>query len=353
MNKLNKLFYLLTISSIPFLYSCGDDDSPAPVAEAKYSNGILVVNQGNFSNADGTIDFFSLSDEALTRSIYQKENGQAIGGIIEDVAIFQDKMFIISNAADKIIITDADSLYEIATIQSNSLVTPRYVTFAGNKAYVSAWGPYESDYSLKNSKVAVLDLTSNSLSTSIPVPAGPEGIISVGEKVFVANSSTDTITVIDTNTDEIIHKIKTPSSPKHFFKDNNENLWAVYGNRISQIDPDSYEELKSVQFGELSLSGQVQLAGNILYFHTNRWNEDYTKTFNSVYKIDISTADLSEELVLEKENMRTFGADPEKNRIYGGVAVGAESGTVVIFDMEGNELDNFPAGRFPHEIIIR
>lgn len=355
MNKLNKLFYLLSIALVPLLYSC-EEDGPEPVVEkqeARYGNGVLVINQGNFSNADGTIDYYSFEEESLSRSIFLKENEEPIGGIIEDVAFHGDKAFIISNVADKIIITDADSLNEVATIQDAELVTPRYFAGVGNKGYVTVWGPYEEDWTLKNSKVAVLDLTSNSLLTTIPVPAGAEGIAAIGNKIFVANSSTDTITVIDTKTDAVIHKIKTASSPKHFVVDGNENLWVIYRNSLSQIDPDTYEELKSVQFEGLSLSGKAQLIDNTLYVHTSRWSEDYSKTFNAVYTIDISAAELAEELVLEKENMRAFGVDPEGERMYGGVAVGAESGTVVVFDLEGNELDNFAAGKFPHEIIIR
>jgi YVTN family beta-propeller protein len=350
----NNLFYLLTLAVLSFLYSC-DDAGTDPVVEeqAKYSNGVLVVNQGNFSNADGSLDFFHFEDETLTPFVYQKENEEEINSIIEDVAFHNDKMYIVANAADKIVVTDADSLNKIASITDAALATPRYFTATGDKGYVSVWGPYEDDYSLKNSKVAVLDLNSNAILSTIPVPAGPEGIVALNNKVFVANSWTDTITVIDTQTDAVIDKIKTTVPPQHFVVDSNNKLWVIFGNSISQIDPSSYEELMTIDFEGKSLSGKAQLVGNSLYFHTSQWNSDYTKTSNGVYKIDITASSPTAEVVVEKENMRTFGIHPETGNVYGGVAVGAEAGTIVVFDKDGKELDNFASGKFPYEIIFR
>lgn len=354
MKTTNKLGHLLVLAVLPLLYSC-DKNGPDPVVEeqAKYSNGVLVVNQGNFSTSDGSLDFFHFEDEELTPFVYEKENEEKINSIIEDVAFHNDKMYIVANRADKVVVTDADSLNKITVITDAALVTPRYFTATGDKGYVSVWGPYEEDYSLANSKVAVLDLNSHTILSTIPVPAAPEGIAALNNKVFVANSWTDTITVIDTQTDAVIEKIKTTAPPQHFVVDDNSKLWVIFGNSITQIDPSSYEELMTINFEGKSLSGKAQLVGNSLYFHTSQWNSDYTRTFNGVYKIDITAGSPTAALVVEKENMRTFGIHPETGNIYGGVAVGAEAGTIVVFDKDGRELNNFASGKFPYEIIFR
>lgn len=356
MKNLNQYACLLLLSIVPFLNSC-TENTPDPIETptAKYSDGVLVVNQGNFSDADGSLDFFDFEASAVSRSVYEKENDEAVGGIIEDVAFYNDKMYLISNVADRIIITDADSLHELSSLQGPELVTPRYFTASGDKGYVSVWGEYTvPGYTLDASSVAVLDLNSNSLLTTIPVPSGPEGIIALGNKVFVANSTTDTITVIDTQTDAVIKKIKTRVAPKHFVLDEAENLWVVYGSGfIAQIDPVSYEEERIIELQGGSPSGKIQLVENVLYYHTSQWDDTYTNTSNAVYKIDLSATELSEELVLEKQNMSTFAVDPSTGHLYAGIAAGAEPGTIVVFDQEGNEQDNFAAGRFPHELIFR
>ena len=354
MKKKSNLFYLLLIAVLPFLYSCeAESTDPVVVEQARYSNGVLVVNQGQFGGANGTLDFYDLEEEALTRNVYEKENQEQVGGIIEDIAFYEDHAYIITNAADKIIVTDADSLNEVATITDADLITPRYFTASGDKGYVSVWGPYEEDYSLKNSKVAVLDLNSQTLLNTISVPAGPEGIIALNNKIFVANSFTDTITVIDTQTDAVIEKIKTPASPKQFLVDADENLWVVYGNGIAQINPSTYEETRSLTFEDKALSGKTQLIGSTLYFHTSRWNADYTETINAIYKIDLAATNPAEALVLERDNLKTFGINPETYLIYAGIGMGADPGTIVVFDQDGKELRNFAANLFPYEIIFR
>lgn len=356
MKNLNKFAFLLFLSFIPFLNSCVEDSpDPTETTTAKYSDGVLVVNQGNFADADGSLDFFGFEESALSRNVYENENGEAVNGIIEDVAFYNDKMFIISNVADRIIITDADSLREISSLQGPELVTPRYFTASGDKGYVSVWGAYTiPGYTLDASSVAILDLNTNSLLSSIPVPAGPEGIIAVGNKVFVANSATDTLTVIDTRTDAVIEKIKTRAAPKHFVLDEAENLWVVYGSGfIAQIDPETYEEEHLLELAGDSPSGKIQLVGNTLYYHTSRYGQE-GEIFNALYKVNLSASGTSSpEKILEKENMSTFAIDPATGNIYAGIAAGAEASTIVIFDQEGKELDNFAGGRFPHELIFR
>jgi YVTN family beta-propeller protein len=354
MKNLHTYTYLLLLSILPFLNACTDDTPEPAEGEPVYRNGILVVNQGNFSSADGSLDFYDPAEEVHTINVYQKANQEPIGGIIEDVAFHAGKAIIISNAADKVIIADENSLVEVATIEDAELATPRYFAGSGSKGYISVWGPYEDDWSLQNSRVAVLDLSSNTLASTIEVPAGPEGIVSIGNKVFVANSFTDTISVIDTQTDALIKKIKTHPSPSHFAVDANGQLWVVYGSGyIARINPFTYEEEKTIEISDKSLSGKIQLVGNTLYFHTSQWDESYTNTSNAIYKVDITAASPEAALVLEKENMRTFRVDAENGNIYGGISLGAESGTIVVFDQQGQETGNFAAGKFPHQIIFR
>lgn len=354
MNTPNKLIYLLLLAVLPSLYSCEESPEPIIEEEARYSNGALVVNQGNFGSADGSLDFFYFENDQLVPFVYQKENDEAINSIIEDVAFHNDRMYIVANRADQIIVTDADSLNTIASITAEDLLTPRYFTASGDKGYVSVWGPYEADYSLKNSTVAVLDLNSNSILSYIPVPAGPEGIVAIGNKVFVANSSTDTITVINSGTEAVVEKIKTYVAPKHFVVDEANKLWVVYGSgNIARINPETYEEELLIELSGDTPSGKIQLVNNTLYYHTSRYSEDYSKTFNAVYALDLSSASPAPVQILEKENLKTFAVQPETGNIFGGIAVGADAGTVVVFDQEGNELYNFAAGKFPHEIIFR
>ncbi len=351
MIRTQKSFYLLLLSILlPFLYSC-EDDSTEPVIDSLYENGILVVNQGNFGQGNGSLDYYSYGQEGLMRNVYEKENEEPVGGIIQNIAFHNERMYIVSNNSDKIIVADGGSLQMLNTVEG--LTTPRYISFHGNKAYVSVWGPYTADWTLESSEVAVIDLNNHSIIKRIPVAAGPEGIITIGNKVFVANSESNIITVIDANTDEIIEEIETEARPAHLLEDNNGHLWVSYSSGfIMQFNPDNYQAVKKIEIeGNAAPQGRMALHENDLYFRLSQALE-YPETSDAIYRVS-TTGDAFPQLVMEKGNMYTFSVDPANGDILAGIAAGADPGTIVRFDNEGNEQDNFAAGVFPHEIIFR
>ena len=350
MNRTNKSFYLLLLAIFPFIWSC-DDENPEPLAESLYGNGILVVNQGNFGQGNGSLDFYNTAENTLTRNVYEKENEEAVGGIIQNVTFNADQMYIISNNSDKIVVADANTLQMLNTVEG--LTTPRYISINGEKAYVSVWGPYTEDFTLEESEVAVLDLSDFSIEKRIPVAGGPEGIISIGNKIFVANSFSNVITVIDTETDEVIEEISTEFGPTHLLQDKNGKLWVSYSSGfLVAFNPETYQEERRITIEGDAPQGKLELYENELYFRTTEYLE-YPETFNAIHKIKVNVAEAVPQLVLEKENIYTFSVNPQNGDILTGIASGADPGTIVRFDNEGNELDNFAAGVFPHEIIFR
>lgn len=343
MNSTKKIFYLLLLTFLPFIYSC-EDDSPEVVNGSSYENGILLVNQGNFMQGNGSLDFYSYAQEQVIPNVYAIENEETVGGIIENVAVYEDRMFIITNNSDRIIVADPGTLQMISDVEG--LITPRYITVHGDKGYVSVWGPYgpAPDYNLEDSEVVVLDLNNYTISGRIPVAAAPEGMITIGDKVFAAGHYSNIITVIDTDTDAVIEEIETEAGPTHFLIDNDDRLWVSFTSGfLIRFNPGTYEEEARIELPGDAPQGQLKMHENALFYRTT----------NSIYKLDLNTAVASLEKVLEAENINAFNIDPENGDILIGTAAGADPGTIVRFDSEGNELDNFAAGVFPHELIFR
>src|SRR5690606_31893329 len=93
----------------------------------------------------------------------------------------------------------------IATV--SGLDNPRYSAVYNNKAYVTCWGSSTDDY------LAVIDLTTNTLETTITIPNGSEKIKEANGKLYIAHQDADIVSVYDIATQKLdeIQVENTPS----------------------------------------------------------------------------------------------------------------------------------------------
>jgi YVTN family beta-propeller protein len=77
---------------------------------------------------------------------------------------------------------------------------------AGPKAYVG---------NFKDNTISVIDLELKRVTTSIPIPPGPHGIVITPDNrwVYVASDGTSTVSVIDTATDKLVENIEVGKNP--------------------------------------------------------------------------------------------------------------------------------------------
>jgi len=109
---------------------------------------------------------------------------------------------------------------------------PTAVTVVGNTAYVTNQGgraaqpgdttidssgtPIVVDGALGDSStgtVSVVDLTTNTVTETIPVGLQPERMTVSGQYLFVANANSDTVSVVDTTTDAVVQTIDVRPYP--------------------------------------------------------------------------------------------------------------------------------------------
>ncbi len=347
---MRKLFLpLVLVLSAGFFAGCSDDAAdPSAVQPAQ---GLLVVNQGNFGQGNGSLSYFSFASGTAETDAYAQANGQAIGGIIESVTEHQDALYIVVNVEDKIVVVDAESLEATGEIKdAGSLTTPRYMAFAEDKAYVSVWGPYTDpdnmDYSLKSSSIAEIDLNTLQITSSIPVPSNPEGLLQVGNKLYVAHTS-DSLSVIDTSTKTLITKVKTLTGPSHFVQDAAGKLWVVHSDvwgsgdgYFVQYNQNTLEEEQRITMTGIAPNGKMQKVDDLLYF----------STATALYSINLGAAG-APQLVVEQDNIGTFWVDEASGDIYLGLSDSANPGTLLQLDAAGAEQQAVQIGPFPYQIL--
>ncbi len=232
MKKCN-LFYALSLIILIFV-SCENNNPDIQNHTAgRYTNGVFIVNEGSFGANNGSISFYDPDSMIVLNNIFETANGRPLGDVVQSMAIAGDKGYIVVNGTGKVEIVNINSF---KTAAEPIVVTyPRYfLPVNDEKGYLTA-GSMEGF-------VYVIDLKTDRIIDSIEVGYGPETMVKVGSKVYVANSGgwgvDSTISIINTNTDMVLGNIVVGDVPIDMEIDRDNNLW-VYckGYAVYNWDP--------------------------------------------------------------------------------------------------------------------
>lgn len=179
--------YLIPIAALALLFvSCSNDDNnnqTTPIL-ADYEKGILITNEGPFNNGSGTITFVSDDFATVEQQVYKNVNGSDLGNVVQSMGFSDSDAYIVVSNSRKIMIADRYSFEKKDSIVTG-LENPRYFATNGQtKGYVTDWGDPMNN---NDDYVAVIDLRTNTITTTISVPFGPEKILNHGNKLYVAH----------------------------------------------------------------------------------------------------------------------------------------------------------------------
>jgi YVTN family beta-propeller protein len=346
-----KLFKPFAISIIAIsITSCSTSTPEAPRGE--FATGVIVVNEGNFSESNGSISHFNESDNTITQDIFDQANEVSSGGIIQSVYFYEDLAFIIDQAGNRIEVVEAETFKSIAIID-DGLTTPRYMVVANGKGYVSNWGNFDANYNLPDSYVAVIDLNSFTVSKSIETGNGSEGLFIFGGNVYVANSYSNTIQEIDSSNDTVAGSISVPTGPTTFAEDKNGMTWVLSssffsGSSLSQINLATEQVLTSFPVSESAKSLNINGAGDQIYYLSTPFGTDAI-----VKTVPISATEDVPNALITAPNLYGMGVDPVTNIIYLGNHNGFQgNGTIIRYEDE-NLMDSYATGIAPNGFVFR
>lgn len=241
---------LFLASAIAFV-GCEKDSPSIPIQRYDLSQGMLITNEGDWGKNNASISLYYTSGDSIANDVFKKVNGREMGDVLQSMKIVDTLAYFVLNGSGKIEVASAKSCKSVATIKG--IGNPRFMESYGNKGYISAWD---------NDEVVVFDLKTNAILKSIKVGTDPEGMLVVGTKLFVANSSgmggkNNTISVVDLTTDAVIKTITVADCPRNFVADRNGNVWVVCSGfvdwvvaanstnaAICKVNPTTYEVTK-------------------------------------------------------------------------------------------------------------
>ena len=244
---------LLTLPVLALLALAGcSPDEDGTTAPASDNNNVFVLNEGPFSSGRGigTISLFDKGSKAVTADIFQRVNGRALGNLTQSMAVRDKRGYIVMSGSNKVEIVSLPDFKSVGVI--TGLTTPRYfLPISTTRGYVTQWGTSNSSFGSIRGGVKVVDLITNTVIDSIATGPTPERLTMSGGKVFVANSGSNTVTVIDPATNRVTNTLTVGDSPNSFATDKNARLWVLCGGNVA-YNPDFTINYANTTVGSLT-----------------------------------------------------------------------------------------------------
>ena len=275
-----------------------------------FANGYFITNEGNFGSANGSISF-----------VDQYNNSEEI-----------DITYMHVNTID--------------------VVSPRYMAKVSDvKAYVTDWGI---------NGVQVIDLLTNTVSSTIACGAGPEGIAVSNGFAYVCNVGgwglDNTVTVINTEVDAVETTLGVGDKPNSVVVDANGAVWVLSGGFTEYGPAPDYAILSqtsgslvkvvnniielSIYFpvGNSPKSLVINDAGTTLYYSDGSWAK-------AVYAFNVNDTELPTTALI---NRSFYSLGFNDGYIYGTDAVDyVQSGWSYKYATNGSIIDSVQVGIIP------
>ncbi len=216
-------FFSLFLFALAILSSCNNDDDEVDPFPSEMVKGCYIVNYGNYGAGGASISKYDYDADVVSNQYYKTQNTNEILSNIQHGSIYKDQVFLMANEPDMVI--ELDPLFK-QTMNgiSEKIAKPRYSVADGKFLYVSCWGNNPDWSVMADTYLAKIDLNTNEVVDSIPLPGGPEGLAIAKGKLYAALNFKDSVAVFDLN-DMSVSYIETPAVTSYFLKDKSNNLY--------------------------------------------------------------------------------------------------------------------------------
>lgn len=176
--KIRKILSFAFASALLFNIACSDDIDLNEIPEVKYSDGIIIANEGAFTSPTADVSYVSNDLGTVRNKVYTDNNNEILGKVLQTIAFRGDYAYLVSNVPNKIDIVNRYSFKKQATVTSN-IDNARYIAFSGNQYYVT-----NNNYS-NVMKLNVYNVSDNSFVKSISFTGAAEKVVEAAGNIVV------------------------------------------------------------------------------------------------------------------------------------------------------------------------
>ena len=318
---------------------------------------LYVANQGNFSDANGSVTHYNAEDGSVNQDVVT-----GLNTLVQSITVYNGMGYIVGNTSDRIDVIDLETNERIDQIRD--VPGPRFMTIVSDeKAYIS---------NLFANSVTIIDLATNTVDGSISVGMNPERIAVSNGKAFVANfgfgTADSTLSVIDIASDSVIETMQTDCDGPRFLEvDQEDEVWVfcngktVYNEDFSEIIEQTNGEVvvfdgdSGVEVARMDLDAQAgtNALGQDAWYDAST-NRMFFVVGATILVFDATTNEMADTIeILGEEEIGAVAYDAGSDVLYLGRITGfTTSGFVSMHDMAGAEVDRFTAGVAPAYIAF-
>ena len=216
--------------------ACSEDEPKGITVDYfRFEQGCYVLNQGNMSVLDGTLDFFK-TDGTRFESVFKSVNEKSLGDSPQRAVLYGSRLYLPVFTENKVWVLDANTARVIAEVNTNQ---PEAVCGANGYVFVSNNDGY----------VTRVDTTSFTASAPLAVGPNPANMTTYNNKVYVSisdgyNSGNGyangfKVAEIDAVQFNVTRNITVGMNPGDITSDNKGNIYVVchgdYGATPSKV----------------------------------------------------------------------------------------------------------------------
>ncbi|MDR2129733.1 MAG: YncE family protein [Odoribacteraceae bacterium] len=357
---------LVTLFAIA-LAACHEEEAPGKPLPFVAGEGLFILNEGAWHANNATLDFWSTTTGEYAREIFKQVNPEAVLGLGElgnDIGIYGRKLYLVINGSDKVEVLDASTGMRLKTL---SIEQPRYITFAGGHAYVSAYGGATTP---GHGVVVEIDTATREITRRVEVGRQPEELVVAAGNLYVANSgglsSGDyerTLSVISLDRFTRDQEIPVAINLHLVQPDGRGNLYVSSRGDYDTIPPRLFvveiARARVIDSIDIPVS-RLAIAGDTAYILGMRYSSETATTVHGYYKMDTRTrTPLAGSFITdgsEGEIMAPYGiaVHPLTGDIYVTDARTYDvGGKIFRFSPGGRKLDERPAGVVPAHVVFK
>ncbi len=336
MKRINLIFNALMLSCIIFLSSCNDDDQ---LPRGDYENGILIAGEGSGAGT-GSISFVADDLRSGEDRIFNTVNGEDLGTFLQSVAFDDNQAYIIVDNQNTITVVNRFTFEKLGEI-TIGLQVPRFMVVVDNKGYVTNWGSGSFGNNVDDDFIAVVDLTTLQVTSTINVEVGPEQIVYQNGRLFVSHKggygSNNKITVIDTSDDSIERVIEVKDKPDEMAFTSSGDLVVLVGGNESWTGNETLGSIMVINTNTLNVESELDFASGVhpglMYLDDNMI---YYTIGNDVFSMSANSNSIPTTSLLTATDGFLYGMAVRNSQLYALNVSFTDISEMIVFDLNTN-----------------